>query len=204
MPVRVIIPPDPIVAPEDISGVQAGDTAVEAMIAAVTEVIDGPQGWLGRSLGPQTLEMSGWFECGRLRLPYGPVIKIETVSSEDCDGNAEDVDPATWRQDGDEIVIANGARWATRYWHRITYKAGYNGTSGAAAGELQTGAVPERARQAIVLSVRHMRTMSKDDLFLKVDEVEGIGRREYTVSDQAGRIIETTCDRLLQGLRLFA
>jgi hypothetical protein len=204
MSVRVVIPPDPIVAPEDISGVQAGDTAVEAMIAAVTEEIDGPQGWLGRSLGPQTLEASGSFCCNRLRLPYGPVIKIESVTTEDCDGNTEIVDPSTWRQDGDEIVIAQGASWVTRYRHRVRYKAGYNGTSGADAGELQTGDVPERARQAIILSVQHMRSMSKDDLFLRVDEVEGIGRREFTVSDQAGKIIDATCDRLLQGLRLFA
>lgn len=57
MIVRVIEPPEPIVAPEDVPGVQAGDAAVEAMVAAVTATIDGPGRWLGRCLCPQTLEL---------------------------------------------------------------------------------------------------------------------------------------------------
>lgn len=205
MPVRVITPPAPIVTPADIAGAHAADDAgVAALIQAVTEEIDGPDGWLGRSLGTQTLELVEWIGCRRFRLPCGPVIGIESVITVDCDGNQATVDPSTWRQDGDDIVIADGASWVTRYRHRIRYKAGYNGTSGAGVGEVQTGAVPERARQAIILSVQHLKSLGTENLYLKTDEVDGIGRKEWTLSEVASKVVDRACDRLLSTLRVYS
>jgi len=201
---RVVTPPEPIVAPEEILGATAGDTAVAGLIAAVTEEIDGPSGWLGRSLGPQTIEWTDWIGCRRTVLPCRPIIKIESVASVDEGGNETVVDPATYRRDGDCIVVAEGAAWVRAAQHRVRYKAGYNGTSGAAAGEVQTGAVPERARQAIILSVQHLRSLRVESLYLKVDEVDGVGRKEFTLSDQASNIVERTCERLLSTLRVYS
>jgi len=117
---RVITPPQPIVTPAAIAGGHAPtDAAVASMIAAVTEEIDGPTGWLGRSLGPQTIEATGWIGCRRFRLPCGPVIKIVSVVTEDCDGNTVTEDASTWRQDGDDIVVADGASWVFRPIHRV-------------------------------------------------------------------------------------
>ena len=67
-----------------------------------------------------------------------------------------------------------------------------------------TGAVPAQAKQAIILAVQNMRSMSKEDLFLKVDEVEGVSRQEYVVSDQASKLVRAACDSLLAGLRVFS
>jgi len=204
MSARVIMPPHPIVTPAEIAGSHASDdAAVASMIAAVTEEIDGPTGWVGRSLGPQTLEWSGWLGSRRMWLPCGPVIAIVSVKTVDEDGVEEEVDASTWRQDGDEIVVAQGANWVSRYRHRVRYKAGYNGTTGAGEGEVQTGAVPERARQAIILSVQHLKSLSVPSLYLRADEVEGIGRKEYTLSDVASRVVQQSCDRLLAGLRIY-
>lgn len=205
MLLRVVTPPSPIVTPAEIAGSHAADdTAVTRMIAAVTEEIDGPLGWLGRSLGPQTLEAVGWIGCRRTRLPFGPIIKIESVVTEDSDGNAVTEDASTWRQDGDAIVVADGAPWIARPVHRVRYTAGYNGTTGAGAGEVQTGAVPARAKQAIILSVQHLTSLQVESLYLKVDEVDGVGRREFTLSEVASNVVERTCDRLLAGLRVYS
>jgi hypothetical protein len=201
---RVVTPPQPIVAPEEISGATVGDAAVAGLIAAVTEEIDGPSGWLGRSLGPQTIEWTDRIGCRRVALPCGPIVAIESVVAIDKDGNEEAVDPSSYRQDGDCIVIAEGAAWERCERHRIRYKAGYNGTSGAGTGEVQTGAMPERARQAIILSVQHLRSLQVESLYLKVDEVDGIGRKEFTLSDQASNIVERTCERLLSTLRVYS
>src|SRR5690606_28165025 len=128
MTVRVIVPPEPIVTPGDIPGSHAGnDAAVTRAIAAATRTIDGPSGWLGRALGPQTLELSGWFGCERVRLPFPPIIDIVSVVTEDRDGNAETVDPSMYRRDGDCLVVKPGASWVTRPVHRIRYEAGYDG-----------------------------------------------------------------------------
>jgi hypothetical protein len=204
MTVRVITPPTPIVTPADIAGAHTdNDPAVAAMIQAVTEEIDGPGGWLGRALGPQTLELIGWFACRRMRLPCAPVIKIESVVTEDRDGNTETADASMWRQDGDEIIIAEGAAWVTRYRHRIRFKAGYNGTSGAGVGEIQTGAVPERARQAIILSVQDLIRSGSVQPGLRSETVEDVGSWTYLDSDKVTAIVERTCQRLLSTLRIY-
>lgn len=62
MRVVVVSPPEPVISFEEaaehlkLGGNQAERALVEGMIAAATATIDGPDGWLGRSLGAQTLE----------------------------------------------------------------------------------------------------------------------------------------------------
>lgn len=198
---HVVTPPEPIVAPEEILGVTVGDEAVVGLIAAVTEEIDGPTGWLGRSLGPQTLEWSAaCWPCNWFTLPCKPIIDISGVNYLDISGMVQTVDAANWSRSGDQIVFRNG--WSTPSLAgdpnavRIQYQAGYDGDT--------TGAIPERARQAIILSVQHLRSLQVESLYLKVDEVDGIGRKEFTLSDQASNIVERTCDRLLSTLRVFS
>jgi hypothetical protein len=201
--IRVITPPDPIVKPSEISSSYSDDdTQIKALIAAATEEIDGPTGWVGRCFGPQTLELSGWFGSCRVHLPCPPIIKIESIVTVDRAGNETAVEAASFWTDGDDIVIAPGSAWVKCDQHRIRYTAGYNGTSGAAPGEIQTGSVPERARQAVIMAVQHMKSLNADNLFLRSEEVEGVGTFQYTVSDAAGAIIRDTSRRLLAGLKV--
>lgn len=201
MTVRVVTPPEPIVRPEEILGVTAGDEAVAGLIAAVTEEIDGPTGWLGRSLGPQTLEWSSQnWPCNWFTLPCKPIIEISGVTYLDISSTVQTVDAADWSLSGDLIVFRNG--WSMPSLAcgpnavRIQYQAGYDGDT--------TGEVPERARQAIILSVQHLRSLQVESLYLKVDEVDGVGRKEFTLSDQASNIVERTCERLLSTLRVYS
>lgn len=205
--VRVITPPDPIVTPADIVGDHApDDSAVAAMIQAVTEEIDGPGGWLGRSLGPQTLEWSGaCWPSNWLRLPYGPVADIDGVSYLDANGEEQEVDGGDWSYEGGLLIFREGWSAPSLFRHpaavKITYQAGYDGEDITSDG---TGPVPERARQAIILSVQHMLSLGAENLFRRAEEVEGIGRDEFTLSDVASKIVSQACDRLLSTLRVYA
>ena len=210
MRVRVITPPEPIVTPAAIAGDHAAeDATVAAQIQAVTEDIDGPTGWLGRALGPQTLELS--IDCwgsGIVRLPYRPIIGVVSITYADAEGVDQTVEAASYSLTDDLL-------WFRPTWSapavasqpspiRIRYKAGYNGTTGAAEGDQQTGAIPERARQAIILAVQHLRSLGSENLFLRSIEVPDVITKSYTVSDQASGIIQRATDSLLQGLRIFS
>ncbi|NTF80843.1 hypothetical protein G6K88_07705 [Agrobacterium rhizogenes] len=207
MSTRVLSPPEPIVLPSDIPGSHAeDDQMVAAMIAAVTAEIDGPEGWLGRCIGPQTIE---WRVCCWADLcagiPYPPLIGVDSISYDDETGADVEVDQDLWGVSGKFI-------WFRSAWSfpclaavpepvKIVFRAGYNDQPLTEDGG--TGPIPAQVKQAVILSVQYLKTLGKDDLFMRVDEVEGVGRREYTVSEQAGTIIRTAADRLLAGLRQF-
>lgn len=213
MRVRVITPPTPIVTPANIAGSHASnDAAVAALIAAVTEDIDGPGGWLGRALGPQVLEIvAGRFSeiarCGVIHLPYPPLISVVSVKYLDANGNEQTLDPEVYRVNETSLMLNAGEGWPSTGGFddavRVRFKAGYNGTSGAGIGEMQTGAVPERARQAIILSVQHLKSLGVENLYLRADEVDDIGRQEFTLSETASKVVTASCDRLLSTLRIY-
>lgn len=189
--ITVITPPQPIVTPADIAGDHApDDPAIAAMIAAATGEIDGPYGYLKRSIGKQTLEVVGNF-CGlwvNLRLP--PIIKVLGVFHSDIFGVETEISSALFHHSRERVVFHSYLS-ATR----IRYEAGFSEADG-------TGPVPPQVKQAIILSVQHMKALSAENLFLRSEEVEGVGSFQYTVSDQAGNIIRDTCRRLLGGLRV--
>lgn len=202
MRVRVIIPPEPVVTPGDIPGGHASDdAAVARSISAATRTIVGPEGWLGRSLGPQTLEASGWIGCRRFRLPCPPIIDIVSVETEDSDGNRETVPAETYRRDGDEIVIASGAAWVTCACHHIRYEAGYNGTPVVDGG---TGDIPPEAIEAIILLVQDQIRTGSLDGDVRSEAVEGVGSATYLDADKFSLLATTAAQRLLDGLRLYA
>jgi hypothetical protein len=201
--VTVVTPPAPLFTAQDIIG--APDPDVDDMIAATIAEFDGPAGWLGRSIGPQTLRMS--LDCWPLRclkLPYEPIIKIVSVEYTDASG----VDRTL---DADSCGLSGNFLWFKPTWIapelmnmplpvRIEYEAGYNGI---AVSEDGTGPIPTQIKRAVTLSVQYLRALGKDDLFLQVDEVDGVGRKQYVVSEKAGQIIRDAADRLLGGLRIY-
>lgn len=204
---RVTNPSQPIVTPGEVPGSHLmNDPAIAAMIAAVTAEIDGPDGWLGRALGLQTLELR--LECwptGMHRLPCPPVVGVSSVKYFDADDAERPVDGAFYAATGGYLYFkpawSRPALGCVPYPVIISYQAGYNGTSISAGG---TGSLPAQVKQAIILSVQNLRSMSKEDLFLKAEEVEGIGRTEYVVSEQANKLIRSATDSLLSGLRVYS
>lgn len=122
------------------------DDKVEAYVAAATAHVDGPTGWLGRSLGKQTLEAR---RCGFstwLRLPYGPVLSVTSVKYDDADGTEQTLDPSQYFVHGDIISQAANVSWPAVASGpesvRVQYEAGYD-----------TGKVPAPIIQAIKLMV---------------------------------------------------
>ncbi|KKB12370.1 hypothetical protein VE25_07400 [Devosia geojensis] len=131
MQVRVVTPPDPLVTWTDAKAHLRLDSdfeqeLVEGYIAAATAWIDGPAGWLGRSIGVQTLELTNC-AFGNDALPYGPIVAIETIHYKDAAG-IEQVMPDT-----DYRLVADGSIYAEAWPKvgddpeavRVRYVAGY-------------------------------------------------------------------------------
>jgi hypothetical protein len=91
MRVVVIEPPELVVTAEEARTARVftaddDDEYVEGLLEIAQSEIDGPAGWLGRSIGVQTLQVT-FPSCTDVRpecLPYRPVIEIlSNVLSED-------------------------------------------------------------------------------------------------------------------------
>lgn len=194
MTVRVISGPAPIVTPADVPGGHAAnDAVITALIAAVQAGIDGPTGWLGRALGEQTLELTRADFRRSIRLPYLPATDIVEVGYRDADGEEQAVASESYRLAGNALLFARDFSFpATECGEDaviVQYKAGY-------AAE----AVPPNAKQAVILGVQHLKSMSDQSLFLRSEDVEGVGSFTYTVGEGATDVIKAATESLLRPL----
>ncbi len=129
------------------------DALITRLIKAATGHIDGPDGWLGRSLVSQTLELVyDTFPCGPLKIPYPPLISVESVKYIDpTTGLSTTFGAVNYEVDTDSqpgwIALARGATWPTPLDTinavRVRYTAGYT-------------SVPEPIRHAILIMVADM------------------------------------------------
>ena len=122
------------------------DDKIEAFVAAATAHVAGVDGWLGRSLGKQTLEarlcgFSTW-----IKLPYGPVLSVMSIKYDDAEGIEQTLDPSQYSVHGDMICRAANVSWPAVASGpesvRVQYEAGY-----------ADGKVPTPIIQAIKLMV---------------------------------------------------
>jgi uncharacterized phiE125 gp8 family phage protein len=160
MRVRVVTPPPPVVSWEDadahlkLDGDETQKALVEGLIAAATGHLDGPAGWLGRALGPQTLEARAERFWSPGRLPYPPHISIESVKYVDANGVLQTVSPDQYELEGGELLPAHGFAWPSvrgdRGGVRLRYRAGY--VADPVADPL-VPALPAPIRAAILLMV---------------------------------------------------
>jgi len=202
MHIRVITPPVPFVSPAAIAGDHATDDAIVAsMIAAAVEELDGYTGSLGRCLAPQLLEYSARPHRARFSLPIGPVLEIESISIEDHGGLETILQSGTYRLYDGEVGITSWLNWPGYRVRRVRYWAGY-GVRNADDPAQWVEQVPQRVKQAVVLMVQQMKSVGAENLFLRSEEVEGVGTSSYTVSDQAGALVQGAVNRLLSGLKV--
>ena len=185
MRVFVITPP----APLDLDEMKAHlrvegddeDTLIQAYVAAATAHIDGPDGWLGRAIGVQILEVRcDTLTCGDcIRLPFPPVIELVSVSYLDATGVEQMADLEDFEVMGRDLV-ASGAEWpwlggsTRREAVRIRYRAGYE-------------TVPAPIRAAILLMV--------GDLYRNRETVSAGAMTQVPMS--------TTVENLLAPFRVF-
>lgn len=146
------------------------DALLTLYAAAACASLDGPFGWLGRALGPQTLELRearfdredwrrgpGWawdgVWCGegwrrwpfarRVPLPYPELIAVESVAFELSDGTETTLSPSGWRVEGDAVVDAAPEPWGAEA-VRVRYRAGFADAQGDPA-------VPAAVQAAVLM-----------------------------------------------------
>lgn len=194
----VITPPSaPVVTWEEAAGhlgllEDSQQLLVEGMIDAAIASIDGPGGWLGRALGPQTLELrTRCFGAAGLRLLYPPVIDIVSVKYLDGDGAEQTLDAGTYELLGADLVPAWDQSWPSIGGHaeavRVRYRAGY--AAAPPPADPLVAAVPATVKAAILLMV--------GDMF---------ANRETVVTGTIASTIpmSTSVNDLLGPLRVFA
>ncbi|MBX3546896.1 hypothetical protein [Chelatococcus sp.] len=215
MSVAVIEPPAPIISASDARAALSIDPDVpsdiiDGLIEAATAHLDGPQGWLGRALGEQTLEQrhSGlYWACSPVfMLYYPPLIEVVSIKYLDRDGIERTVSPDDYRVIGGsgatgiaQLAPTYGTSWPSAQPSeeavRIRFKAGYPVVSGKST-------VPAPIRQAILLAVRRLLDVNRD-LFLKREEVDGVLNREWVVSQAAGDVVDKATTALLMPYRIM-
>lgn len=152
MRVLVITPPADAVSLEDAKlhlklDHDDEDLFLSGAIAAAVGHLDGPDGWLGRALGVQTLEARFSDFCegrGGFRLPYPPLIEVLSVKHLDGAGVEQAVPAASYEAIGSRVAPAHGFGWPSYRAHpeavRVRYRAGYE-------------VLPKPIRAAILLMV---------------------------------------------------
>lgn len=132
------------------------DAYIDGLIAVAQGHIDGPDCWLGRSIGVQVLELRGpsfqGFTGGGIVLPYGPVLDLQSVVYRAADGASVTLDASAYRLDDDALLPADDRMWPVTQLRsdavRVRYRAGY-----PKAGEPAKTTVPAPIRHAILLMV---------------------------------------------------
>lgn len=164
MRVSVAVPPAPIVTWEEADAHLRldGDTdqkvMVERLVAAATGHLDGPDSWLGRALGLQTLEARlDTFGHAPIYLPFPPFVDIVSIRLVGRD-SSQTVDTSQhYCEDGMLVPGADGWPELPDIWGlpriRIQYRAGY-AVDPDADPVVQN--VPEPIRHAILLMVGDM------------------------------------------------
>lgn len=178
MRVRVVTAPAPLLEWDAVKArLRLDDDAAEPdvmqMVGAATTHIDGPSGWLGRALGPQTLEATfdSFDELWR-DMPCAPVIDVESVTYLDATGVSQTLSSSAYELVNDRLLPVIASYWPTTYWSpawsscggdphivpggrpavTIRYRAGY---AADPAADPLVAAVPDPIVSAILLLASH-------------------------------------------------
>jgi uncharacterized phiE125 gp8 family phage protein len=155
------------------------DELIQSLIDSATAWLDGPGGWLGRCLMPQTLELrqdsfwhgdwklgdryiweegalplwNRWPFSRRIELPFPPFISLTSITFEDGSGVDQTLASNGWVATDEGVDPSYGTTWPSGRLAanavRIRYQAGYLPTTAGAS------TVPAPIRHAIMLLVSH-------------------------------------------------
>lgn len=151
--VRIIEAPEPIVSWDEMKThgkieEESEKTYVETLIEAATGWIDGPTGWLGRTLGVQVLELSlSEWPCSLSDLPYGPIIELVSVVYVGADDVEHAIEISSLFDDFD-FPSSRGRPGDVR----IRYRAGY-GVLNDAEPPKWVNAPPAAVKVAVMMIV---------------------------------------------------
>lgn len=131
------------------------DVMIGSLIDAVTDHVQGKDGFLGRALIDQTWELVlDEFPENELKIPLPPLIEVLSVKYDDAAGNEQTIDPADYTVDtvSEPGWILPGTTWPATFDGinsvRIQYRAGYLDTSSP-----PVAAVPADIKAAMLLMI---------------------------------------------------
>jgi uncharacterized phiE125 gp8 family phage protein len=198
-------------------GPTPSDAMIEAMVEAVVGTLDpAAGGWLGRSLCPATWELHldafptatppTWFgdgDNGGIELPYPPVTSVLSVAYDDPAGAEQPlVEDADYRvlwlgaHYRTTVLPLYGGAWPTALGYpaavRVRFLAGYS-----------PAAMPRSIKAAVALGVQHLISSSERNLFVSAEQVDGVGSRQYVVTENAAKVMQATTESLLATYRVL-
>lgn len=204
--VIVVVPPEPVVTPAEVPGDHAADDAtVAALIAAATAEIDGPAGWLGRAIGPQTIELRTdgfWPGDDKLLLPYRPIIEIVSLIYVDAADVEITVTASDYALAGQRFYVKPSFTYPTigpdHEGVRIRYRAGYDGPlAGSPPG--MTGEIPAPIKQWIKLRTTQLMAMVDADPLIRSETTQDLDSFTYIDRGDGGSLY----DALLSPYRVY-
>lgn len=187
MDVVVVTPPNPVVTLDEAKAhlrvdFDDDDDLITGLVAAATDVLDGPDRRLRRCIGVQVLQatLPGFPWAHSLRLPYGPVSAVNDITYIDVCGSEQHLDPDAYRLlAGDRLQLKPYECWPrTRFCRdpvQITYTAGYSDT-------------PPALKSAILLTV--------GDLYENREA-------QFVLASKSGVVPNPTVERLIAPFRLL-
>lgn len=106
------------------------DAKIQGMVAAATSHVDGPDGWLGRAIGVQTLEARfSTSACYSVKLPYPPFVDLVSVKYLGADDVERTASADDFEFFGSEMSAIGAWPWTggstRREAVRVQYRAGY-------------------------------------------------------------------------------
>ena len=158
------------------------DLLIQSLIDTATAWLDGPSGWLGRCLMPQTLELrldgfyaddwrhrgrmlwdegcwndwSRWPFASRIKLPYPPFISVTSIIYEDLNGDDQTLTSAGWNVDGEgDLESGWGMPWPSGRVDADAVRIQYAAGYPTGPGDSPTPTVPAPIRHALMLLVSH-------------------------------------------------
>lgn len=183
---RVVVTTPPALQPVTLAQAKAqcratgftdDDTLIAGLISTAVAWLDGPRGWLGRCLVQQQLELrldAFWpypdafqhlllrpWEAGRIPLPYGPLISVDSIAYLDANGAARSLAVGQWLATGVGTVegmveAVYGTAWPLSRYQRDAVRIGYTaGEPVTGQGDQANVSVPAPIQQAILLLVGH-------------------------------------------------
>lgn len=207
-PVRTLAPAEmPVSLAETKAHLQVtttdDDALIEALIAAATQRLDGWSGLLGRCLIHQSwrIGLAAWPSSRIIRLPF-PDISEVTVSYFDIDNVEQTVATVLIERLEDERGSLIRFRQAFDFPPLYPDRSDPVGVTMVAGYGVDGDAVPAPIRQAVLLSVQHIYGLrNSGNMFLRSETVEGVGRQDFAVSEQAGKVIDYAVEALVAPFR---
>jgi uncharacterized phiE125 gp8 family phage protein len=206
MGLKLITPPaaEPVTLADVKQHLRVTDTAddlyIGALIAAARQHLDGWEGWLGRSIMPQTWELVlDAFPCNEIKIPATPVQSITSIKFDAADGFEQTLATSAYFLDNSSLspwVLPSDAWPATLSAVnavRVRFVAGY----------ADAASVPAPIKAAIMLIVGKLYRLSGDTVGIRREVVDGIGATEWTDSDKVIAAIDRTVEALLNPLRIL-